>query len=168
MVLAAQSGGLFTGGGSSHEGTQRFSQLMSQLPCGQNFQSQKTFGKIFQIFVSKVFGGLPWRLAHNLTQSQKTHILRFKVSFFLIFQFSLEHFVTIHYHPHLNFSQTHRVILRKPPFLYHFNFKSSSKRYGFSLSHYIFHVFELYFLEFVSCFQYQVSWGFDHGLDYFC
>ena len=35
----------------------------------------------FSNFFSKVFGGLPWRLAGDLTQSQKTRVLRFKVSF---------------------------------------------------------------------------------------
>ena len=34
MFLVAQSGDLFIGGGSSHDVTQRFSQLTSRLPCG--------------------------------------------------------------------------------------------------------------------------------------
>ena len=55
---------------------------------------------------------------------------------FKTFQFSLEHFDTIHYLPHLNLSQTHCVFLGKPPFLLHFNFKSSRKRYGFCLTTY--------------------------------
>ena len=55
--------------------------------------------------------------------------------------------MTIHYLPHLNLSQTLCVTLGKPPFLYHFNFKSSSKRYGFSLSHYIFLVLSIIFLN---------------------
>ena len=37
---------------------------------------------------------------------------------------------------------------QKPPFLLHFNFNSSRKRYGFSLSHYIFHVLSFIFLSF--------------------
>ena len=36
---------------------------------------------------------------------------------FKTFQFSLEHFVTIHYLPHLNLSQTHHVTLEKSPLL---------------------------------------------------
>ena len=37
---------------------------------------------------------------------------------FKTFQFSLEHFVTIHYLPHLNLSQTHRVTLKNLNFCF--------------------------------------------------
>ena len=55
--------------------------------------------------------------------------------------------MTIHYLPYCNLSQTHYVTLKKPPFFHHFNFKSLRKRYGLSLSHYIFHVLSFIFLN---------------------
>ena len=81
MFLAAKSGDLFAGGGSTRKGTQRFSRLTSQLFHEYNFQLQKTLRKMFSNFFSKVFGGLPWQLARNLSQLRKTCVLRFKVSF---------------------------------------------------------------------------------------
>ena len=42
---------------------------------------KKHLENFFQIFFSKVFSGLPWRLARDLTQSQKTCVLHFNVSF---------------------------------------------------------------------------------------
>ena len=54
MFLTTQSGDLFAGGRSSRKKAQRFSRLISRLSHRQNFQSQKTFRKIFQIFVLSV------------------------------------------------------------------------------------------------------------------
>ena len=66
---------------------------------------------------------------------------------FKCFQFSLEHFLLFIVFPISNLSQTHHVILKEPPFLHHFNSKSSRTRYGFSLSLYILHVLNLVYLN---------------------
>ena len=44
-------------------------------------------------------------------------------------------------------SQTHRITLKQTSILLNFILKSSRKRYGFSLSHYIFHVLSFVFLD---------------------
>ena len=86
-----------------------------------------------------------WQLVGNLFQSWKMHVLRFKDSFFKFFQFFPRLFVTVHYLPHffLNWNwPKHFSNFISTTFL----LQSSRKRYGFSLSHFIFHVLSLLFL----------------------
>ena len=52
-----------------------------------SLQSQKTLRKFFfQKFSFKCSGGWPWRLARNLMQSRKTHVLHRKILFLYWFQ----------------------------------------------------------------------------------
>ena len=74
-------GNLFASGSSSCDVIQKFLRPPSRLPHGCAFQSQKTLRKFFKNFVSKVFGGLTWRLVRDLILSQKTHVLRSKDNF---------------------------------------------------------------------------------------
>ena len=66
-------GDLFAGGGSSHEG---YTEIFVAYLVGRTSSREKHL-EDFSKFVSKVFGGLPWRLAHDLTQSRKTRVLHF-------------------------------------------------------------------------------------------
>ena len=67
-------------------GTQRFSRLSSLLSRKWNFQSRKKLRKFFQKFSFKCSSSWPWRLARDLIQSRKTHVLHWKVLFLYWFQ----------------------------------------------------------------------------------
>ena len=130
MFLAAQSGNLFAGGGSSHECTQRFSRLTSQLFRGQNFQSRKILRKIFQNFCLECFGGLPQRLARDLIQLRKTRVLHFKDSFILkLFSFP-SNILSVH----CPLSLTHRISHLNHHFHHLLNFNLQKKVWVFLFS----------------------------------
>ena len=82
----------------------------------------------------------------------------FQRQFLKLFQFFPRIFVTVHYLPHFSFSQTLRVSLKKAFIFATFLLQSSIKRYGFSLSHFIFHVLRVLFLIlWVCCCHYALK-----------
>ena len=68
--------------------------------ASKSFQSRKTHRRFFKNLVFKVFRGLPWRLASNLVQSQKSRVLHIEGylqgRFQKLFIFSLCIIITIH------------------------------------------------------------------------
>ena len=56
--------------------SQGYLEIFVWLPW--NFQWQKTLGQIFQNFCHRVFGDLSWLLVHDLVQSRKMRVFRFK------------------------------------------------------------------------------------------
>ena len=107
---------------------------------------EKHLDKFFKIFVLSVLATGPDNLLATWL-SRENRVFCANRSVFKHFQFSLEHFWLFIVFPISNLSQTHRVTLKEPPFLHHFNSKSSKTRYGFSLSPYILHVLNLVYLN---------------------
>lgn len=124
MLFVAQVEDLFTGGRSSREGYTEISAAQFATLSRVELPVTKNSWKIF----SKVFFQVFWRLDQatfsRLASVAKIACFAQNWSIFRTFQFSLKLIVSLS---------------KKPPFLHHFNSKSSRKRYGFSLSHFISH-----------------------------
>ena len=98
--------------------------LRVEFPVAKNTQ------KNFQNFVSKVFGGLPWRLVHDLIQSRKTRVLCFKDSFILKLFSCPSNILTVH----CPLSQTHCVSHLNHHFHHLLNFNLQKKVWVFWIS----------------------------------
>ena len=137
-------------------GTQRFSRLSLRLPREWDFQSRKTLRKFFKFFGLKCFGRCFWRHTGDLPQSRKTRVVHSKGNFKIFFSFPsnfCDYSLSL---STVSFPNTPCHPLRTP-FLLHFISKSSRKRYGFSLSHSIFLVFELFPFDYM-CWYSDLRW----------
>ena len=142
MLFAAQVGDLFEGGRSSCEGYTEIFATLSRVELLVAKNTQKFFSKVFFL----VF----WRLA--LTTCMQLDSVAKIACFAQIRQF-LKHF---------SFSLELTVSLsNEPPFLHHFNLKSSRKKVWVFIT---FHVYSMCFLDFcVICFS-CVEWVYSIGL----
>ena len=125
-------------------GTQRFSRLSSRLPREWDFQSRKTLSKFFQIFRLELFWQVTLATYWRLVSVAKNKCFAFQRQFFPWI------FVTVHCLPHFSLNRNwpkHSSNSISASFL----LKSSRKRYGFSLSHFIFYVFSVLFLILWVC-----------------
>ena len=103
---------------------------------GRTSNREKHLDKFFKNFVFSVLATCSW-----LDSVAKI------MCFAQIGQFLARTFVTVHCLPHINSFLNSLCHSHKPLLLLHFNFKSSRKMYGFSLSHYIFLVLSIIFLN---------------------
>ena len=125
-------------------GTQRFSRLSSRLPREWDFQSRKTLSKFFQIFRLELFWQVTLATYWRLVSVAKNKCFAFQRQFFPWI------FVTVHCLPHFSLNRKwpkHSSNSISASFL----LKSSRKRYGFSLSHFIFYVLSVLFLILWVC-----------------
>ena len=101
---------------------------------GRTSSCEKHLDKFFKFFFLSVLASGPVDLLTTWLSHEK-HMFCVSRLVFKLFQFFPQTFLNSSCHSH------------KPPFLLHFNFKSSRKMYGFSLSHYIFLVLSIIFLN---------------------
>ena len=120
------------------------------LPCdslvGRTSSREKYLDKFFRICVLSVLVTDPGNLLATWL-SRENCVFCTNRSVFKFFQFFPQTFMFVHCLPHINSLSNSPYHSHKPPFLLHFNFKSLRKRYGFSLSHYIFLVLRIIFLN---------------------
>ena len=102
-----------------------------------------------------MFWRVSWRLTGDLYQSRKTRVLHFKDSFLKLFQFFPRTFYVYSLSLLIETDPNTPCHPLQTPFLHHLISRSLRTRYGFSLSHLIFHVLSIICLifELSLCFE---------------
>ena len=140
-------GDLFASERSNREGYTEIFTAQLTTPSRVDLPVTKNTQKIFHNFDFECFGGLPWRLVGDSTQSQTTRVWK-KVGQFLktfsvfprtFYDYSFS--LSTETHPN---TSCHSL---QTPFLHLFTSKSSRKRYGFLFPHLISHVLSFIFVN---------------------
>ena len=120
----------------------------NSFPSGTSYHEKHLENTSDFLFLS-VLAASPGDL-HTTWFSSENHVFCVLRAVFKTFQFSLKHFwlfIVFPVYPSLKLTVSfHQTLSKNLHFLHHFIFKSSRKRYGLSLSHFIFHDYGFVFL----------------------
>ena len=131
--------------GSVARGLRDFRDSPRDSLASRTFNREKHLDEFFKIFVLSVLATDPSDLLATWL-NRENRVFCANRSVFKRFQFSLEHFWLFIVFHISNLSQIHRVTLKKPPFLHHFNLNLQEKGMVFLLSYSI------------SCLLHVLSW----------